>query len=149
MPSAAFQITGGLTQALGGRLRARANADADIAAEQLYRQNIYRATRARARAQRQRHRQLESVRGERHHADHDVFYPDGSCDLRRGSRGSRSTVPSGASAKSLFYFGMAGAECAYDAAQLVNNAGDLHAGPGSHAHRLQSRPRIPFTRWPF
>ncbi len=43
-----YQITGAMTQGLGARIRARANADyvSDITPEQLYQQNIYRATRS-------------------------------------------------------------------------------------------------------
>ncbi len=43
-----YQITGGMAQSLGAHFRARANADyvSSIAPEQLYQQNIYRATRS-------------------------------------------------------------------------------------------------------
>ena len=100
-----------MTQALGGGLRARANADyvSDIAAEQLYQQNIYRATRSTRSFGGNVTGSWSQVVLSGTLDRTDVFYPDGSYTTYGGlprinfSRGERRI------AKSPFYFG-AGAE---------------------------------------
>ena len=106
-----YQITGGMTQRIGGRIRARANADyvSDLAPDQLYQQNVYRATPEHAQLRRQRHRQLDAIRSQRH------ARPDRRLLSRRqpirptaACRASISIGPSAAIGKSPFYFGAGG-----------------------------------------
>ena len=147
-----YQITGAMTQALGGGLRARANADyvSDIAPEQLYQQNIYRATRST--------RSFGgNVTGSWSQAvvsgtfdRTDVFYPDGSYTTYGGlprinfSRGERRV------AKSPFYFG-AGAEYVTMLRSTTNAAGVTDPRYDQGLTRIDVAPtvRIPFTKWPF
>ena len=83
-----YQITGGMTQALGGRLRARANADyvSDIDARAALPAEHLSRDAEHAQLRRQRHRQLESDRPQRHaRPDRRVLSRRLVHDLRRAS----------------------------------------------------------------
>ena len=145
-----YQITGGMTQTLGGGLRARANADyaSDIAAEQLYQQNIYRATRS-----------TRSFGGNISGSWNqfalsatldrtDAFYPDGSYTTYGGLPRITFNRAERRMAKSPFYFGM-GAEYATMLRSTVNSTGISTQDQGLTRIDVNPTLRIPFTRWPF
>ncbi len=145
-----YQVTGGMAQTLGGGLRARANADyvSDIAPEQLYQQNLYRATRS-----------TRSFGGNVSGSWNqfalsgtldrtDVFYPDGSYTTYGGLPRVTFNRPERRIAKSPLYFGTS----AEYATILRSTTGpDGVAVTDQGLTRLDFAPavRIPFTRWPF
>jgi LPS-assembly protein len=145
-----YQITGGMTQALGGGLRARANADyvSEIGPEQLYQQNIYRATRS-----------TRSFGGNISGSWNqfalsgtldrtDVFYPDGAYTTYGGLPRITFNRAERRMAKSPFYFGM-GAEYATMLRSTVNSRGISTQDQGLTRIDVNPTLRIPFTRWPF
>jgi len=145
-----YQITGAMAQSLGGGLRARANADyvSDIGPEQLYQQNIYRATRS-----------TRSFGGNISGSWNqfalsgtldrtDVFYPDGSYTTYGGLPRITFNRAERRIAKSPLYFGM-GAEYATMLRSTVNGAGITTQDQGLTRIDVNPTLRIPFTRWPF
>jgi LPS-assembly protein len=145
-----YQITGGMTQALGGGLRARANADyvSDIAPEQLYQQNVYRATRSTRSfggnvtgnwSQFVLSGTLDRT---------DVFYPDGSYTTYGGLPRINFNRAERRIAKSPFYFG-AGAEYATVLRSTTSKNGIALNDQGLTRMDVAPTLRIPFTRWPF
>ena len=147
-----YQVTGGMTQTLGGGLRARANADyvSDITPEQLYQQNIYRATRS-----------TRSFGGNITGSwsqfvlsgtldRTDVFYPDGSFTTYGGLPRINFNSPERRLAKSPFYFG-AGAEYVTMLRSTTDTDGVTDPAHDQGLTRMDFAPtlRIPFTRWPF
>jgi LPS-assembly protein len=147
-----YQVTGGMTQTLGGGLRARANADyvSDITPEQLYQQNLYRATRSTRSfggnvtgswSQLVLSGTLDRT---------DVFYPDGSYTTYGGLPRVNVNRPERRLAKSPFYFGTS---AEYVTMLRSTTSADGVAAPDHDQGltRLDVTPtvRIPFTRWPF
>jgi len=145
-----YQITGGMTQALGGGLRARANADyvSDLAPDQLYQQDVYRATRSTRSfggnvtgswSQLVLSGTLDRT---------DVFYPDGSYTTYGGLPRINFNRAERRIAKSPFYFG-AGSEYATMLRSTVNSDGVATTDQGLTRLDVAPTLRIPFTRWPF
>jgi LPS-assembly protein len=144
-----YQVRGGLTQALGGGFRARANADyfSDIVTQQRYQQNVYDATNSR--------RGFGGnitgnwagyvLSGTLDRTDY--FYPDetvttqGSLPRVTVSRGEK---PIG---RSPLYFGANGEYVTFLRSTERNDVTSNDQG----LTRLDFNPtlRIPFTRWPF
>jgi LPS-assembly protein len=144
-----YQVTGGLTQALGGGFRARANADyfSDIVTQQRYQQNIYHATNSR--------RGFGGnitgswggyfISGTLERTDY--FYPDQTVTTQGGLPRitvSRSEKPIG---RSPLYFGANGEYVTFLRSTKRDDVTALDQG----LTRLDINPvvRIPFTRWPF
>ena len=147
-----YQVTGGMTQRLGGGFQARANADyvSDITPEQLYQQNLYRATRS-----------TRSFGGNISGSwsqfalsgtldRTDVFYPDGSFTTYGGLPRINFNSPERRLAKSPFYFG-AGAEYVTMLRSTTDPLGVTDPAHDQGLTRMDFAPtlRIPFTRWPF
>jgi LPS-assembly protein len=145
-----YQITGNMTQGLGRHFRARANADyvSDVTPEQLYQQNIYRATRSTRSfggnvtgnwSQFVVSSTLDKT---------DVFYPDGSYTTYGGLPRVNFSQAERRIGRSPFYFG-SGAEYATILRSTVNAEGVSVNDQG--LTRLDFSPvlRIPFTKWPF
>jgi LPS-assembly protein len=145
-----YQVTGGMTQALGGGLRARANADyvSDIAPEQLYQQNIYRATRSTRSFGGNVTGSWSQIMLSGTLDRTDVFYPDGSYTTYGGLPRINFNRSERRIAKSPFYFG-AGAEYATMLRSTVNSAGVAINDQGLTRMDVAPTLRIPFTRWPF
>jgi LPS-assembly protein len=145
-----YQVTGGMTQALGGGLRARANADyvSDILPEQLYQQDVYRATRStRSFGGNITGNWREFVvSGTLDRTD--VFYPDKSYTTYGGLPRITLNRAERRIATSPFYFG-AGAEYATMLRSTVNAAGVTIQDQGLTRMDVTPSVRIPFTRWPF
>jgi LPS-assembly protein len=144
-----YQITGGLTQALGGGFRARANADffSDIVTQQRYQQNIYQATNSR--------RGFGGnitgnwggyfLSGTLDRTDY--FYPDGSVITQGGLPRvtvSRSEKPIG---RTPLYFGASGEYVTF----LRSTEREEVTVQDQGLTRMDVNPvlRIPFTRWRF
>jgi lipopolysaccharide assembly outer membrane protein LptD (OstA) len=147
-----YQITGGMAQSLGGHFRARANADyvSSIAPEQLYQQNIYRATRStRSFGGNLTGSWTQGVLSATMDRT-DVFYPDGAYTTYGGLPRINFTRPERRIASSPFYFG-AGAESATILRDTVNADGTSLPGQDQGLTRMDFNPvlRIPFTKWPF
>ena len=145
-----YQVTGGMTQALGGGLRARANADyvSDITPELLYQQNVYRATRSTRSfggniSGNWRDVVLSSTLDRT-----DVFYPDGSFTTYGGLPRITFNRAERRIAKSPFYFG-AGGEYATMLRSTVDANGVSINDQGLTRLDVTPTLRIPFTRWPF
>jgi LPS-assembly protein len=147
-----YQVTGGMTQSLGGGFRARANADyvSDITPEQLYQQNLYRSTRSTRSfggnitgswSQFVLSSTLDRT---------DVFYPDGAYTTYGGLPRINFNSPERRLAKSPFYFG-AGAEYVTMLRSTTNADGVTEPDHDQGLTRVDFTPtlRIPFTRWPF
>ena len=144
-----YQVTGGLTQALGGGFRARANADyfSDIVTQQRYQQNIYQATNSR--------RGFGGnitgnwagyvLSGTLDRTDY--FYPDNTVTTQGGL--PRVTVSRGEKpiGRSPLYFGANGEYVTF----LRSTERDDVTTNDQGLTRLDFNPtvRIPFTRWPF
>ena len=145
-----YQITGGMTQALGGGLRARANADyvSDIAPEQLYQQNIYRATRSTRSFGGNVTGSWSQIMLSGTLDRTDVFYPDGSYTTYGGLPRINFNRAERRIAKSPFYFG-ASAEYATMLRSTVNSVGVSTNDQGLTRIDVAPTLRIPFTRWPF
>jgi LPS-assembly protein len=145
-----YQITGGMTQTLGGRLRARANADyvSDIEPEQLYQQNIYRATRSTRSFGGNVTGNWSQIVLSGTLDKTDVFYPDGSYTTYGGLPRINFNRAERRIAKSPFYFG-ASAEYATMLRSTVNSAGVSTNDQGLTRIDVAPILRIPFTRWPF
>jgi LPS-assembly protein len=144
-----FTIVGGMSQPLGGGLRARANANyfSSIQTQQRYYQDVDRATN--------RNRQFGgNVTGNWSEYvlsatldRNDIFYPDGTVTTNGGlpritfSRGER---PIG---KTRLYFGAAGDYQTF----LRSTSRDDVTLSDQGLTRLELNPtlRIPFTKWPF
>ena len=144
-----YQITGGMTQGISSRIRARANADyvSDLAPDQLYQQDVYRATRS-----------TRSFGGNVTGSwtqfvlsgtldRTDVFYPDGTYTTYGGLPRVNFNRAERRLGRSLFYFG-AGGEYA---TLLRSTVRDEITIQDQGLTRLDFTPtlRIPFTRWPF
>ena len=147
--SRSYTINGGMTQNLGGGLRARANANyfSDIRTQQRYQQDVYRATN--------RNSQFGgNVTGS--WAEYvmsgtldrnDIFYPDGTVttagNLPRVTV-NRAERPIG---RSRLYFGANGEYITF----IRNTSRDDLTLTDQGLTRLEFNPtlRIPFTRWPF
>ena len=147
-----YQITGGMAQSLGPHFRARANADyvSSIAPEQLYQQNIYRATRStRSFGGNLTGSWTQGVLSATMDRT-DVFYPDGAYTSYGGLPRVNFARPERRIGKSPFYFG-AGAESATIIRDTVNANGTSLPGQDQGLTRLDVTPtvRIPFTKWPF
>ena len=145
-----YQITGGMTQALGGHVRARANADyvSAIEPEQLYQQNIYRATRStRSFGGNVTGTWSQAVIGATLDRT-DVFYPDQSYTTYGGLPRINFNRAERRIAKSPFYFGV-GAEYATMLRSTVNSAGVAVNDQGLTRVDVAPIVRIPFTKWPF
>ena len=147
--SRSYTITGGMTQNLGGGLRARANANyfSDIRSQQRYQQDIYRAT--------SRNSQFGGnltgnwaeyvVSGTLDR--NDIYYPDGTITTSGGlprvtvNRGER---PIG---KSRLYFGATGEYITF----LRSTSRDDVTLNDQGLTKMEFSPtlRIPFTKWPF
>ncbi len=145
-----YQITGGMTQTLGGRVRARANADyvSDIEPEQLYQQNIYRATRSTRSFGGNVTGSWSQIVLSGTLDKTDVFYPDGSYTTYGGLPRINFSRAERRIAKSPFYFG-ASAEYATMLRSTVNSAGVSTNDQGLTRIDVAPILRIPFTRWPF
>jgi LPS-assembly protein len=147
-----YQITGGMTQSLGGRVRARANADyvSDIQPEQLYQQNIYRATRSTrsfgGNVTGTWSQAVVSATLDRT----DVFYPDESYTTYGGLPRVNFSRAERRIAKSPFYFGV-GAEYATVLRSTTGPNGVAPPGLDQGLTRADVAPilRIPFTKWSF
>jgi lipopolysaccharide assembly outer membrane protein LptD (OstA) len=147
-----YQVTGGMTQTLGGGFRARANADyvSDITPEQLYQQNIYRATRS-TRSFGGNISGSWSQFGLSGTLDRtDVFYPDGAFTTYGGLPRINFNSPDRRLGKSPLYFG-AGAEYVTMLRSTTDKDGVTNPANDQGLTRLDFAPmlRIPFTRWPF
>jgi LPS-assembly protein len=145
-----YQITGGMTQGLGRHVRARANADyvSDITPEQLYQQNIYRATRS-----------TRSFGGNVTGSfsrfvvsgtldKTDVFYPDGAYTTYGGLPRVNFSQAERRLGKSPFYFG-SNAEYATVLRSTVDKNGTTVTDQGLTRIDVAPLLRIPFTKWPF
>ena len=145
-----YQITGGMTQTLGGRVRARANADyvSDIEPEQLYQQNIYRATRSTRSFGGNVTGSWSQIVLSGTLDKTDVFYPDGSYTTYGGLPRINFSRAERRIAKSPFYFGASG-EYATMLRSTVNSAGVSTNDQGLTRIDVAPILRIPFTRWPF
>ncbi len=145
-----YQITGGMTQTLGGRVRARANADyvSDIEPEQLYQQNIYRATRSTRSFGGNVTGSWSQIVLSGTLDKTDVFYPDGSYTTYGGLPRINFSRAERRIAKSPFYFGVSG-EYATMLRSTVNSAGVSTNDQGLTRIDVAPILRIPFTRWPF
>ena len=135
-----YQITGGMTQTLGGGLRARANADyvSDIAPEQLYQQNIYRATRSTRSFGGNVTGSWSQIVLSGTLDRTDVFYPDGSYTTYGGLPRINFSRAERRIAKSPFYFG-ASAEYATMLRSTVNSRRRSDQRPGTDPHRRSRR----------
>ena len=147
-----YQITGAMTQGLGARIRARANADyvSDVTPEQLYQQNIYRATRSTRSFGGNVTGNWSQVIVSGTFDRTDVFYPDGSYTTYGGLPRINFNEAERRIAKSPFYFG-AGAEYATILRSTTDSTGVAVAGADQGLTRADFAPilRIPFTKWPF
>jgi LPS-assembly protein len=146
-----YRIDGSLSQNLGGGLRARASADyfSDIGAQQLYQQDVYRATN------RQRHfggnitgnwsEYTFSATLDRA----DIFYPDGTITTNGGlprvnfTRGER---PIG---QSRVYFGLGSEYVTFLRSTTRDDLDESISDQGLTRVDVSPIVRIPFTRWPF
>ncbi len=145
-----YQITGGMTQTLGGRVRARANADyvSDIEPEQLYQQNIYRATRSTRSFGGNVTGNWSQIVLSGTLDKTDVFYPDGSYTTYGGLPRINFNRAERRIAKSPFYFGV-GAEYATMLRSTTSSDGVAINDQGLTRMDVAPTLRIPFTRWPF
>jgi LPS-assembly protein len=146
-----YRIDGSMSQNLGGGLRARASADyfSDIGAQQLYQQDVYRATN------RQRNfggnitgnwseYTLSATLDRR-----DIFYPDGSITTDGGlprvnfTRGER---PIG---QSRIYFGLGSEYVTFLRSTSREDLDESILDQGLTRMDVSPIVRIPFTKWPF
>ena len=147
--SRSYTIHGGMTQTLGGGLRARANANyfSDILTQQRYQQDVYRATNRNSQfggnVTGSWAEYVVSATLDRN----DIFYPDGSVTtagnlprvtVNRGERPIR---------RSRLYFGAGGEYITF----IRNTSREEETVTDQGLTRLEFNPtlRIPFTRWPF
>ena len=144
-----YQITGGMTQGISSRIRARANADyvSDLAPDQLYQQDVYRATRStRSFGGNVTGNWTQFVlSGTLDRTD--VFYPDGTYTTYGGLPRVNFNRPERRIGRSPFYFGAGGES----ATLLRSTVRDEITIQNQGLTRLDFTPtlRIPFTRWPF
>jgi hypothetical protein len=142
-------VTGGLTQALGGGFRARANADffSDITTQQRYQQNVYQATNSRRGFGGNITGNWAGVVLSGTVDRTDYFYPDETVTTQGGLPRvtvSRAERPIG---RSPLYFGVGGEYVTFVRHTEHNDVRVSDQG----LTRLDVAPilRIPFTRWPF
>ena len=141
-----------MTQALGGGLRARANADyvSDIAPEQLYQQNIYRATRSTRSFGGNVTGSWSQVVVSGTFDRTDVFYPDGVVHhLRRTA--AHQLQPRRAAHRQVAVLLRRRRRVRHDAPQHDQRRRRDRPAHDQGLTRIDVAPtvRIPFTKWPF